>query len=133
MCPQAVGWLVSGYRHHAPQDHYRFSVIGQQLLAARKKRDLSQPTLAERLGRNRARISELERDLANNRLGRDRLTLFAELCDTLDLVSVLIPKSRMESVRLLVDDIPAPRHSIEAPRAFDELFIDLDDDETKEG
>jgi hypothetical protein len=88
--------------------------------------------VAERLGRNRARISELERDLANNRLGRDRLTLFAELCDTLDLVPVLIPKSRMESVRLLIDDIPAPRHSTEVPRAFDELFIDLDDDETKE-
>ncbi|MCP2138119.1 transcriptional regulator with XRE-family HTH domain [Rhizobium sp. SLBN-94] len=110
-----------------------FQSLGEQLLAARKKRDLSQPTLAEQLGRNRARISELERDLANNRLGRDRLTLFAELCDTLVLVSVLIPKSRMESVRLPVDDIPAPRHSIEAPRAFDELFIDLDDDETKEG
>lgn len=110
-----------------------FQSLGEQLLAARKKRDLSQPALAERLGRNRARISELERDLANNRLGRDRLTLFAELCETLDLVPVLIPKSRMESVRLLVDDMPAPRHSTEVPRVFDELFIDLDDDETKEG
>lgn len=109
-----------------------FQLLGEQLLAARKKRDLSQPALAARIGRNRARISELERDLANNRLGRDRLTLFAELCDTLDLVPVLIPKSRMESVRRLVDDIPAPRHSTEVPRAFDELFIDLDDDETKE-
>jgi hypothetical protein len=56
-------------------------------------------------------------------LGRDRLTLFAELCDTLDLVPVLIPKSRMESVRLLIDDIPASRHSTEVPRAFDELFM----------
>ncbi len=110
-----------------------FQLLGEQLLAARRKRDLSQTALAERLGRNRARISELERDLANNRLGRDRLTLFAELCDTLDLVPVLIPKSRMESVRLPADDIPAPRHSTEVPRAFDELFIDLDDDETKEG
>jgi transcriptional regulator with XRE-family HTH domain len=110
-----------------------FQSLGAQLLAVRRKRKLSQPALAERLGRNRARISELERDLANNRLGRDRLTLFAELCDTLDLVPVLIPKSRMESVRLLVDDIPAPRHSTEVPRAFDELFIDLDEDETKEG
>ncbi len=111
-----------------------FQLLGEQLLAARKRRDLSQPALAERLGRDRARISELERDLANNRLGRDRLTLFAELCDTLDLVPVLIPKSRMERVRLLVDDVPVvPRHSTEVPRAFDELFIDLDDDETKEG
>lgn len=110
-----------------------FQLLGEQLLAARKKRNLSQPALAVRIGRDRARISELERDLANNRLGRDRLTLFAELCDALDLVPVLIPKSRVESVRLLVDDIPAPRHSIEVPRAFDELFIDLDDDETKEG
>ncbi|WP_440983212.1 helix-turn-helix domain-containing protein [Shinella sumterensis] len=109
-----------------------FQLLGEQLLAARKKRGLSQPALAERLGRNRARISELERDLANNRLGRDRLTLFAELCDTLDLVPVLIPRSRMESMRQLVDDIPAPRHSTDVPRAFDELFIDLDDDETKD-
>jgi transcriptional regulator with XRE-family HTH domain len=110
-----------------------FQLLGEQLLAARKKRGLSQPALAERLGRNRARISELERDLANNRLGRDRLTLFAELCDTLDLVPMLIPKSRMESVRQLVDNIPPPRRSTDVPRAFDELFIDLDDDEAKEG
>jgi len=110
-----------------------FQSLGEQLLAARKKRDLSQPALAVRLGRDRARISELERDLANNRLGRDRLTLLAEICDTLDLIPVLIPKSRMETVRLLVEDIPAPRHLTEVPRAFDELFIDLDDDETKEG
>lgn len=109
-----------------------FRLLGEQLLATRKKRGLSQPALAERLGRNRARISELERDLANNRLGRDRLTLFAELCDTLDLVPVLIPRSRMESMRQLVDDIHAPRHSTDVPRAFDELFIDLDDDETKD-
>jgi transcriptional regulator with XRE-family HTH domain len=92
-----------------------FQLLGEQLLAARKKRDLSQPALAERLGRNRARISELERDLASNRLGRDRLTLFAEICDTLDLVPVLIPKSRMESVRQLVDNIPASRHSTDVP------------------
>jgi len=107
--------------------------LGKQLLAARKNRRLSQPALAERVGRNRARISELERELANNRLGRARLTLFAEFCDSLDLVPMLVSKSRMESVRPLFDDIPFPSHSTEVPKAFDELFIDLDDDETKAG
>ncbi|RSV31779.1 XRE family transcriptional regulator, partial [Sphingomonas koreensis] len=47
-----------------------FPVVGDQLRALRVKRGWSQPALAERVGRNRARISELERDLTNNRLGR---------------------------------------------------------------
>ena len=71
-----------------------FPVVGDQLRALRVKRGWSQPALAERVGRNRARISELERDLTNNRLGRDRLTLFAEVCDALDVVPVLVPRAR---------------------------------------
>ncbi|MBO0143995.1 helix-turn-helix transcriptional regulator [Agrobacterium sp. Ap1] len=71
-----------------------FQSLGAQLLAVRKKRNLSQPALAERLGRNRARISELERNLANNRLGRDRLSLFAELFDTLNVRNSVLPSCR---------------------------------------
>ena len=104
-----------------PNDHYRFSVIGQTTARSPQNRRLSQPALAERVGRNRARISELERDHANNRLGRARLTLFAEFCDLLDLVPMLVPKSRMENVRPLFDDIPFPSHSTEVQKAFDEL------------
>ncbi len=107
-----------------------FSTIGEQLRTLRAERGWSQPALAERLGRNRARISELERDLASNRLGRDRLTLFAEICDALDVVPVLAPKARAEEVRQLIgkstlgDVRTTPVRS-----SFDELFVDLGDEE----
>lgn len=105
------------------------TMIGQQLISARKEKGLNQGDLADRLGRDRARISELDRDLANNRLGRDRLTLFAELCDALDLVPVLIPKSRLNELRPLISEIPKQRTPGEAPSAFDDLFIDLDEED----
>ncbi len=110
-----------------------FNYLGQQLLAARRRRGLSQPDLATRVGRNRARISELERDLATNRLGRDRLTLFVELCDALDLVPVLVPKSRVSELRPFIEHDPAPlRQSAQPSSAFDDLFIDLDDIDPEE-
>ena len=82
------------------------------------------------LGRDRARISEHERDLASNRLGRDRLTLFAEICDALDVVPVLVPKARAAEVRQMVEHSAGPSR-VPAPvrPAFDELFVDLGDDE----
>ena len=108
-----------------------FSAIGEQLRALRAERGWSQPALAERLGRDRARISEIERDLASNRLGRDRLTLFAEICDALDVVPVLVPRARVEEVRQLVGK-SAMGHvrTIPVRPAFDELFVDLGDEET---
>ena len=107
-----------------------FLVLGEQLRRLRAERNWSQPALAERLGRDRARISELERDLASNRLGRDRLTLFAEICDALDVVPVLVPKARAAEVRQMVEHSPGPSR-VPAPvrPAFDELFVDLGDDE----
>ncbi|AGS24549.1 helix-turn-helix domain-containing protein [Rhizobium etli] len=109
-----------------------FNTIGEQLLAARKQRGLSQPELATRLGRDRARISELERDLATDRRGRDRLTLFAEICDSLDLVPILLPKSRVGEVRRLIGDAGEPQNRGAAASAFDELFVDLDEDDNGE-
>jgi len=106
-----------------------YNMLGEQLLVARKQRGLSQPELAKRLGRDRARISELERDLTNNRLGRDRLTLFAEICDALDLLPVLVPRSRLAAVRHLINESNDHHHTTQAPNAFDELFVDLDEDE----
>lgn len=107
-----------------------FNMLGSQLRAARTQRGLSQPALAARLGRNRARISELERDLANDRWGRDRLTLFAEICDALDLVPILTPRSRAAEIRVLVERAhqSAPR-AHPARTAYDELFVDLGEDE----
>jgi len=107
-----------------------FSLIGDQLRSLRAERRWSQPALAQRLGRDRARISELERDLANNRLGRDRLTLFAEICDALDVVPVLVPKGRVAEVRQQVQksQMGNVRTKPIGP-AFDELFVDLGDEE----
>lgn len=108
--------------------------IGEQLQQARRKRGLSQADLALRLGRDRARISEFERALAGNRMGRDRLTLFAEICDALDLVPVIVPRARASEIRTIVEGREgdgARRRS--APSAFDDLFVDLDDDEGEQG
>jgi transcriptional regulator with XRE-family HTH domain len=110
-----------------------FAILGGQLRTWRSKKGLSQPALAQRLGRNRARISELERDLANERWGRDRLTLFAETCDALDLVPVLVPRGRAAEILRLVEgaegktDFQRPVRS-----AFDELFVDLGDEDEGE-
>jgi len=107
-----------------------FSTIGEQLRALRAERGWSQPALAERLGRNRARISELERDLANERLGRDRLTLFAEICDALGVVPVLVPSASAEDIRRQVATSPTGSVASAPVRpAFDELFVDLGDEE----
>lgn len=107
-----------------------FSTIGEQLRTLRAERGWSQLSLAERLGRNRARISELERDLANDRLGRDRLTLFAEICDALGVVPVLVPNARAEDIRRQLATSPTGSAASAPIRpAFDELFIDLGDEE----
>lgn len=106
-----------------------FTLIGEQLRALREKRGFSQPALAHRLGRDRARISELERDLLGGRWGRDRLTLFAEICDALDVVPVLVPRSRVTEVRHLVADPSAPvDFHRPVSTAFDDLFVDLGDE-----
>ncbi|CAN7654118.1 helix-turn-helix domain-containing protein [Rhizobium sp. LjRoot258] len=113
--------------------HTIFTTLGAQLRTVRKRRGLSQTDLGTRLGRDRARVSELERDLANNRLGRDRLTLFAEICDALDLVPVLVPRPRVSEVRQLIDEGTSEgRRSRQVPTAFDELFVDLDEDDEEE-
>jgi transcriptional regulator with XRE-family HTH domain len=104
--------------------------LGAQLRRTRKSRDLTQPALAARLGRDRARISELERDLIQGRLGRDRLALLLEICDALDLSPVLVPAERLAAVQALL--APAgPKEDAARPdgTAFDDVFIDLADGE----
>ncbi|MGC6330323.1 helix-turn-helix transcriptional regulator [Rhizorhabdus sp. FW153] len=104
--------------------------MGEQLRRLRVERGWSQPALAERLGRSRPRISELERDLASNRLGRDRLTLFADICDALDVVPVLVPRARAEEVLHLVGtSTSGDRRAGPVRSSFDELFVDLGDEE----
>src|SRR3546814_3049216 len=79
-----------------------FPILGAQLRNWRHRRRFTQPQLAERLGRDRARISELERDLAGERWGRDRLTLFAEACDALDVVPVLVPRGQAKKIQAMI-------------------------------
>jgi transcriptional regulator with XRE-family HTH domain len=107
-----------------------FPALGGQLRRARTDRRLTQPQLAARLGRDRARISELERDLIGNRLGRDRLTLLVEICDALDMVPVLVPRDRAVALRAEVDTtIPDQSHSTALLATFDNVFIDLGEEE----
>jgi transcriptional regulator with XRE-family HTH domain len=107
-----------------------FAVLGNQLRSWRSKRGFSQPALARRLGRDRARISELERDLTSERWGRDRLTLFAETCDALDIIPVLVPRGRANEILRMVESPGGGMDFYQPVRStFDELFIDLSADE----
>jgi transcriptional regulator with XRE-family HTH domain len=109
-----------------------FWVLGEQLRSWRNRRRFSQPALAQRLGRDRARISELERDLRTGRWGRDRLTLFAEACDALDVVPVLVPRDRAGDILATVTGASEIDFRQPVRSAFDELFVDLDDEDDKE-
>jgi len=104
-----------------------FPTLGDQLKRARQRRNMTQPDLAARVGRDRARISELERDLLNGRMGRDRLTLLAEICDALDLVPVLMSRRDAATLREEAAPMRAPPLSSRPRSTFDEVFVDLAD------
>jgi transcriptional regulator with XRE-family HTH domain len=106
-----------------------FSDLGTQLRALRKAREMSQPALAKRLGRDRARLSELERDLIGERWGRDRLTLFAEICDALDIEPILVPRSRAAEIRRGIDGTSGTDFHKTVGSSFEELFVDLGDND----
>jgi transcriptional regulator with XRE-family HTH domain len=106
------------------------NTLGEQIKRARKSRKMTQAQLAARVGRSMPRISELERDLESNRWGRDRLTLFAEICDALDLIPLLVPRARAAEVEALLDRQRALGGAHRpVPTSFDDLFVDLGDDE----
>jgi len=108
--------------------------LGLQLRDIRKKRKLTQPALAARLGRDRARISELERDLIKQRLGRDRLALLLEICDALNLTPMLVPSANATAVRKIIASGSKPPDSPQAPSTpFDDVFVDLSNDEKDDG
>ena len=105
------------------------ALLGRQLRQERLKADMSQRDLASRVGRNAVRISELERDLLGGRWGRDRLTLLVEICDALALEIILVPRASAEEVESLVRGGPASMPREDASSAFDDLFVDLSEDE----
>ncbi len=105
-----------------------FPQLGEAIRMERRRRGLSQADLAARIGRATPRISEFERDLKTSRFGKDRLTLLAEICDALDLVLVLTPRGQAGQAS------PGPRTQApnavgRQPSVFDEVFVDLGDDE----
>ena len=109
-----------------------FAFLGEQLRCWRERRSMSQVGLAQRLGRDRARISELERDLIGSRQGRNRLTLFAEICDALDLVPLLVPRSQASAIRDQVEGRQGIGFNRPVRSTFDELFVDLGEDEEED-
>ena len=101
--------------------------LGAAIRAERRRRGLNQADLAARVGRAPARISELERDLLTSRLGKDRLTLLAEICDALDLVMVLRPRDQLTGPEFS-ERGSTPRAAGDQPSVFDEVFVDLSAD-----
>ena len=105
------------------------AALGRQFRRYRLDACLSQRDLGSRVGRNAVRISEFERDLLDERWGRDRLTLFIEICDALGLEPMLVPRARAADVEALIGGKPPALQHGDVTSAFDELFIDLGDDE----
>ena len=108
-----------------------FASLGRQIRQERLKADMSQRELASRVGRNAVRISEFERDLLKDRWGRDRLTLLVEICDALSLDIVLVPRARAGEVEALVRGATSAKPQGDVTSAFDDLFVDLGDDENE--
>lgn len=106
-----------------------FASLGRQIRQERLKANMSQRDLASRVGRNAVRISEIERDLLRDRWGRDRLTLFVEICDALSLEIVLVPRARAAEIESLVRGTPSSTSQGDVISVFDELFVDLGQDE----
>jgi transcriptional regulator with XRE-family HTH domain len=102
-----------------------FASLGRQIRHERLKAEMSQRDLASRVGRNAVRISELERDLLQDRWGRDRLTLLVEICDALALDIVLVPRARAAEIESLVRGTPSSIPQGDVTSAFDDLFVDL--------
>jgi transcriptional regulator with XRE-family HTH domain len=106
-----------------------FASLGRQIRQERLKADMSQRDLASRVGRNAVRISEFERDLLQERWGRDRLTLLVEICDALALDIVLVPRARASEIESMVRGTPSSMPQGDVTSAFDDLFVNLGDDQ----
>lgn len=107
--------------------------LAEQIRRRMSERRLTQRALAQSLDRPAPRISELLRGLERSEVRQDRLRLLSDLADALGLELVLAPVEKMEQVRKLLgetgDKIMTPHHP---PSVFDELFIDLSDDDERE-
>lgn len=105
-----------------------FASLGRQIRQQRLRAEMSQRDLASRVGRNAVRISEFERDLLQDRWGRDRLTLLVEICDALALDIILVPRARAAEIESLVHGTPSSMPQGDVTSAFEDLFVDLGED-----
>jgi transcriptional regulator with XRE-family HTH domain len=108
--------------------------LGRHLVESRRALGLSQREVARRVQRSPTRVAELEADLLKERSHRDRLALVIDLCDTLDLIPMLVPRSRAREVETLLGHgrSGAPAAAATARQVFDEVFVDLGNDDEDE-
>ena len=94
---------------------------------------ITQQALASMLGRPQPRVSELLRSLDSGKLAKDRLALLLEVCDALHLTLLPVPADKLERVTKLLGSPPdRPVGAAPLPALFDELFVDLSDEEEQE-
>ena len=109
------------------------TVTGQlsvQLRGAMRRSNRNQQKVASDLGKAPARISDLLRGLDTGKSVNDRLTLMVEMADLLGMVPVLVPKRQLEQVMTILGQAPpTPMTGGSAPSLFDDVFIDLSDDD----
>lgn len=90
-------------------------IIGH-LRQVRKAKGLTQAALAQRLGRDQARISAIEKGLVD-----PKLSTLRDLATALEMEIMMVPRERLDEVqRLLGLDRPAPRPVMDV---WEELFI----------
>ena len=100
--------------------------LAQAFRAARKQYGLRQSDVATRLNRDTGRVAQLENDLEKGRPKRDRLQLFLEMADALNLVPVLVPRNRMGEVNSLLTGTSTSE--LTKPRSVYEELHDIPDD-----
>ena len=60
-----------------------------------------------------------------NRLGKDRLTLLAEICDALDLVPVLVPQQRLMEVQALLGIAASAQSGSTPPKSHEPVLREM--------
>ena len=107
--------------------------LASELRARMHRLGITQQALASMLGRPQPRVSELLRSLDSRKLAKDRLALLLEVCDALHLTLLPVPADRLERVtRLLGSPSDQPPGASPLPDLFDELFVNLSDEEEQE-
>lgn len=101
------------------------NALAKTFRTTRKQLGFRQADVAARLHRNMGRIAELENDLEQGRSKRDRLQLFLEMADTLNLVPVLVPQNRVGEVERILNQ--ASSSELTRPRSVYEELHDIPD------